>query len=131
LFAFIGTFTFVNFVLVRPPLMLNRMQLGFVYFVFAPSIVTTLLAGPVVARIGARRAVRSALALAGFGLPLLLTRDLPLMLGGMVLVAVGTFFAQAVATGFVSQAAPHNRGIASRVYLARYFLRGLLGPAVL
>src|SRR5437016_3688993 len=46
LFAFIGTFTFVNFVLVREPLMLNRMQLGFVYFVFAPSIVTTLLAGP-------------------------------------------------------------------------------------
>ena len=35
LFAFIGTFTFVNFVLVRPPLSLGRMDLGFVYFVFA------------------------------------------------------------------------------------------------
>src|SRR5206468_6218533 len=35
LFAFIGTFTFVNFVLVREPFMLSRMQLGFVYFVFA------------------------------------------------------------------------------------------------
>ena len=34
LFAFIGTFTFVNFVLVRPPLSLGRMDLGFVYFVF-------------------------------------------------------------------------------------------------
>ncbi|MHC2276497.1 MFS family permease [Bradyrhizobium diazoefficiens] len=41
LFAFIGTFTYVNFVLVRPPLSLGMMQLGFVYFVFAPSIVTT------------------------------------------------------------------------------------------
>src|ERR1700730_11116875 len=29
LFAFIGTFTFVNFVLVRPPLSLGRMDLGF------------------------------------------------------------------------------------------------------
>jgi len=131
LFAFIGTFTFVNFVLVRPPLMLNRMQLGFVYFVFAPSIVTTLLAGPVVARIGARRAIRAALALAGFGLPLLLTRDLPLVLSGMVLVAVGTFFAQAIATGFVGQSAHHGRGIASGVYLACYFLGGLIGTAVL
>jgi len=45
LFAFIGTFTFVNFILVRPPLQLGMMDLGFVYFVFLPSIVTTLLAG--------------------------------------------------------------------------------------
>src|SRR5712672_150227 len=45
LFAFIGTFTFVNFVLVRPPLSLGMMDLGFVYLVFAPSVVTTLLAG--------------------------------------------------------------------------------------
>lgn len=131
LFAFIGTFTFVNFVLVREPLMLNRMQLGFVYFVFAPSIVTTLLAGPVVNRIGARVAIPAALAIATIGLPMLLTRDLPLVLAGMVLVAVGTFFAQAVATGFVGQAAQRNRGIASGVYLACYFLGGLVGTAVL
>ena len=45
LFAFIGTFTYVNFVLVRPPCRSARWQLGFVYFVFLPSIVTTLLAG--------------------------------------------------------------------------------------
>ena len=45
LFAFIGTFTYVNFVLVRPPLSLGPMELGFVYFVFLPSVVTTLLAG--------------------------------------------------------------------------------------
>ena len=41
LFAFIGTFTFVNFVLVRPPLSLGMMQLGLVYVVFLPSILTT------------------------------------------------------------------------------------------
>ena len=49
LFAFIGTFTYVNFVLVRAPLSLGMMELGFVYFVFLPSIVTTPLAGRVVA----------------------------------------------------------------------------------
>ena len=41
LFAFIGTFTYVNFVLVREPLSLGQMALGSVYFVFLPSIVTT------------------------------------------------------------------------------------------
>ena len=45
LFAFIGTFTYVNFVLVREPLSLSRMALGFVYFVFLPSVLTTPLAG--------------------------------------------------------------------------------------
>jgi len=131
LFAFIGTFTFVNFVLVRPPPMLNRMQLGLVYFVFAPSVVTTLLAGPVVNRLGPRAAIAAALTIAGIALPLLLTERLPFVLTGMVLVAIGTFFAQAVATGFVGQVAQQNRGIASGIYLACYFLGGLVGTAVL
>ena len=131
LFAFIGTFTFVNFVLVREPLMLNRMQLGLVYFVFAPSIVTTLLAGPVVmrhrrspcdpGRVGCRRR-RPAAAVdarppagawwhgAGRGRHVFRTgrRHWLRRPGG-----------------------PANRGIASGVYLACYFLGGLVGTAIL
>lgn len=131
LFAFIGTFTYVNFVLVRPPLSLDRMQLGFVYFVFLPSIVTTLLAGNAVTRFGFRISLWGALALALAGLPLLLLPSLPAVMCGMVMVGVGTFFAQAVATGFVGRAATVNRGVASGVYLACYFLGGLAGTAVL
>lgn len=131
LFAFIGTFTFVNFVLVRPPLSLSMMDLGLVYFVFLPSIVTTLLAGKAVARIGYRSTIWGALAVAGSGLPLMLTAHLAAVLTGMVLFGVGTFFAQAVATGFVGQTATENRGIASGTYLACYFCGGLVGTAVL
>lgn len=131
LFAFIGTFTFVNFVLVRPPLSLGMMDLGLVYFVFLPSIVTTLLAGRVAARLGTRPTIWSALAVAGLGLPLMLAPHLGAVLAGMVLVGVGTFFAQAAATGFVGQAATDNRGIASGTYLACYFGGGLVGTAVL
>jgi len=131
LFAFIGTFTFVNFVLVRPPLSLGRMDLGFVYFVFLPSIVTTLMAGAAVARFGTRPAIWAALLVAGLGLPLLLSSHLSAVLIGMVLVGVGTFFAQAGATGFVGRAASENRGVASGTYLACYFFGGLAGSAVL
>jgi MFS transporter, YNFM family, putative membrane transport protein len=131
LFAFIGTFTYVNFVLVRSPLSLGMMDLGFVYFVFLPSVVTTLLAGRVVALIGTRPAIWGALAVAVIGLPLLLSRHLADVLAGMVLVGVGTFFAQAVATGFVGQAARDNRGVASGTYLACYFAGGLVGSALL
>lgn len=131
LFAFIGTFTYVNFVLVREPLSLTRMDLGFVYFVFLPSIVTTLLAGAAVARLGTRPVLWSGLALAGLGLPLLLVPNLVAVLAGMVLVGVGTFFAQATATGFVGRAATADRGAASGIYLASYFFGGLVGSAAL
>jgi MFS transporter, YNFM family, putative membrane transport protein len=131
LFAFIGTFTYVNFVLVRSPLSLGMMDIGFVYFVFLPSIVTTLMAGRAVALFGTRPAIWGALALAAIGLPLLLSSYLADVLAGMVLVGVGTFFAQAAATGFVGQAAQHNRGVASGTYLACYFAGGLVGSAIL
>jgi predicted MFS family arabinose efflux permease len=131
LFAFIGTFTFVNFVLVRPPLSLGMMDLGLVYFVFLPSVVTTLLAGKVASRLGTRPTIWGSLAVAAIGLPLMLASHLGEVLAGMVLVGAGTFFAQAAATGFVGQAAAENRGVASGTYLACYFCGGLIGTAVL
>jgi predicted MFS family arabinose efflux permease len=131
LFAFIGTFTYVNFVLVRGPFDVGSMTLGYVYFVFLPSIVTTPLAGQVVRRFGARPALWAGLAIAAAGLPLLLSASLTLLLAGLVLVGVGTFLAQAIATGFVSRTAASDRGAASGLYLACYFFGGLVGAAVL
>ncbi len=130
LFAFIGTFTYVNFVLVDAPFGLDPMILGLVYFVFAPSIVTTPLAGRAARRFGTRHLLLAALAAAALGLPLLLLHALPALLAGLVLVAAGTFMAQAGATAFVSAAATGDRGAASGLYLASYFLGGLAGAAV-
>ena len=48
-----------------------------------------------------------------------------------MLVGVGTFFAQAAATGFVGHVATTDRGSASGIYLACYFFGGLVGTAVL
>ena len=131
LFAFIGTFTYVNFVLVREPLVLSRMAVGFVYFVFLPSIMTTPFAGAAAQRFGTRTVLWGALALAGAGLPLLLLPNLPAVIAGLMLVGVGTFFAQAAATGFVGRAATGDRGSASGTYLACYFAGGLIGSALL
>ena len=131
LFAFIGTFTFVNFVLIQSPLSLSPMQVGFVYFVFLPSIFTTPLAGAAVQRWGTCSALWLGLGIAAIGLPLLVTSYLPAVMTGLALVGVGTFFAQATATGFVSRAASTDRGSASGLYLASYFFGGLVGSAVL
>ena len=131
LFAFIGTFTYVNFVLAGSPFMIGAMMLGFVYLVFLPPILTTPLAGRAVRWVGTRPTMWSSLAVAGLGLPLMLTSSLMAVLTGMVLVGVGTFFAQATATAFVGRAASADRGAASGIYLACYFSGGLVGSAVL
>jgi YNFM family putative membrane transporter len=129
LFAFIGTFTYVNFVLVGAPFMVGAMALGFAYFVFLPSIITTPLAGRTVAAFGPT--FWGALGLAALGLPLVLLPSLEAVLVGLVFIGIGTFFAQAIATGFVGRAATSNRGAARGLYLASYFFGGLVGSAAL
>jgi predicted MFS family arabinose efflux permease len=131
LFAFIGTFTYVNFVLAREPIALSAMGLGLVYFVFLPSLFTTPLAGRVIARFGTQRSFRTSLAAAGVGLPLLLVPHLAAVVVGLACVGAGTFFAQATATGFVGRAATADPGSASGMYLASYFFGGLVGAAVI
>jgi YNFM family putative membrane transporter len=131
LFAFIGVFTYVNFVLARSPIALPAMTLGLVYFVFAPSMITTPIAGKIANRFGPRPAFWGSLGLAGVGLPLLVTGNIVAIVAGLTLVGVGTFFAQAVATGFVGRAAKQDRAAASGLYLACYYLGGLAGAAVL
>lgn len=131
LFVFIGTFTYVNFQLVAAPLSLSPMALGLVYFVFLPSMLTTPLAGRVAAGLGPRFGIDATLVLAILGLLLLLTSRLPIVLGGMALVAIGTFLAQAIATGHVSRIASRDRAAASGIYLASYYAGGLAGSFVI
>jgi predicted MFS family arabinose efflux permease len=84
-----------------------------------------------VERFGTRPTFWGALSLAGAGLPLLLLPHLLAVIAGLMLVGVGTFFAQATATGFVGRAATTDRGSASGIYLACYFLGGIVGSIVL
>ena len=53
------------------------------------------------------------------------------MLAGLALVAVGTFLAQAIATGHVGRTATRDKAAASGIYLASYYAGGLVGSFVL
>ncbi|AWN44040.1 MFS transporter [Methylobacterium durans] len=131
LFAFLGTFTYVNFVLTGSPFLVGPMTLGFIYFVFLPSLITTPLAGHVSGRLGFRRGLAAGLLIAALGLPLLNLPSLPFVLAGLVLVGIGTFLAQAIATGVVGRFAMGERASASGLYLLFYYLGGLAGTAIL
>jgi YNFM family putative membrane transporter len=131
LFGFIGVFTYVGFVLMNPPNMLSMTALGLVFLVFLPSMVTTPMAGPAVRTIGPGAAASASLALALAGLVLLLLSSLWAVIAGMTLVGIGTFFAQAVATGHVGRVAAGDKAAASGLYLSSYYCGGLAGAAVI
>jgi MFS transporter, YNFM family, putative membrane transport protein len=131
LFGFIGVFTYVGFVLMRPPHALSMTALGLVFLVFLPSMITTPLAGSVARSTGPGPACSISLAVALLGLVLLLVPSLFSVIAGMTLVGVGTFFAQAVATGHVGRIAKGHKAAASGLYLSSYYFGGLAGAAVI
>ena len=120
----------MNFVLVEAPLALSMMSVGLVYFVFVPSVIVTPQAGRLIALFGTRGTIWVGLGLALLALPLLLSQQLTLVLVAMSMIGVGTFLAQATATGYVNRIA-RDRTAASGVYLAAYFSGGLVGTALL
>lgn len=131
LFGFIGVFTYVGFVLMRPPHALSMSALGLVFLVFAPSMLTTPIAGKITDRFGPGITVPASLALAMSGLVLVSLASLPMIMIGLVLIGVGTFFAQAVATGHVGRIAEGDKVAASGLYLSSYYCGGLIGAALI
>lgn len=131
LFGFIGVFTYVGFVLMRPPHALSMTALGLVFLVFLPSMITTPLAGTMTRSTGPGPACAISLAVALLGLALLLVPSLFSVIAGMTLVGIGTFFAQAVATGHVGRIAKGHKAAASGLYLSSYYCGGLAGAAVI
>jgi predicted MFS family arabinose efflux permease len=129
LFVFIGTYTYVNFQLVA--LGVAPMALGLVYLVFLPSILTTPFAGRLAGHVGSPAGIVLTLGMAVIGLLALLSTNLPIILTGLALVAVGTFLAQAIATGIVGRRARSDKAGASGIYLASYYAGGLIGSLVL
>ena len=88
------------------------MQIGFVYLVFLPSILTTALGGRLAEQFGPRAVAGGALILAALGAPALVLPKTAWFLAGLARLAVRTFLAQAVTTGFVGSRGagrPHCR----------------------
>lgn len=127
LFAFVGTFTYVNFVLAMEPFGLPQATIGLVYFVFIPSVFTTPIAGTAVRRYGSRPVFWGSMALTIAGLILLVLSHLPSLLAGLAAIGVGLFFAQAAATAYVGRTATHDHAAANGIYLTSYYLGGLGG----
>ena len=131
LFGFIGTFTYVNFRLSRPPFDLSPSTLGLLYTVFVVSLVATPAAGLTIKRFGHRLALLAGSGISVAGVIMTLSDALPIVMTGLALVGGGTFFCQAVATGFTGHIAKHAKAAASGLYLTAYYAGGIVGATSL
>lgn len=125
-FAFLGTFSYIDFRLQLPPFSLSPMITGLVYCVWVMGA-----AGPAAGRLAGRRGWRAValggLGVAATGVGLSLVDVLPLVLVGLALVTLGNFSGVTAAQLGVAESSASDRGLASALYFSAYYLAGALG----
>jgi len=128
-FAFMGTFSYVDFRLERPPFSLPPAVTGLVFLVWVMGA-----AGPAAGQAADRRGWR-AVALAGLGIAatgvgLSLFDVLPIALLGLALITLGNFSGVTAAQLGVAGSTEQDRGLASALYFSAYYVAGAIGSYV-
>ena len=126
-FAFQATFTYLPFRLDRPPFDFSSTLIGLTYVTYSAGVLSSTVAG----WLSRKRGLVAALLL-GFGLTiagngLTLFPQVPLIVGGLLVLCFGNFLVQGLAVGHVATAAESERAGANALYLLLYYLGGSLG----
>lgn len=125
-FTFVGLFSFITFRLEEPPFRfgVTANSLLFLLWIFGA---VGPVAGRLADRLGWQRVACAALVLAGLGVMTSLAPSLPVIVGGLALVAVAMFSAVTAAQTGVALSTDVDRGVASAVYFSLYYGAGALG----
>lgn len=130
LFSVVATFTYVNFLLARPPYGLDTAALGAIFVVYLAGVAASPVAGRLVGRFGHRLVMAGGVVLSCAGLALTLHPSLPAIIAGLALACGGIFVCQSVTTGFIAVAADRARSAAVGLYVTAYYLGGSAGAVV-
>jgi len=129
-FAFLGQFTYIPYHLERAPYELSPLHTGLVFLVYSAGIVSSPLSGAITRRLGARGAIGAGTVVAAVGMAGTLSPALPILIAALLTFCFGYFVAQSAATTYVATRAERERGSATAVYLAAYYLGGSLGATL-
>jgi YNFM family putative membrane transporter len=124
-FTFVGIFSFTPYRLERAPFDLGLATSSLVFLFWLLGAVTPLI-GRLADRVGWRRLAVTALALVGAAIALTLSSQLPIVLLGLALLALGNFGGVTAAQIGVSEATAVDRGAASAIYFCIYYATGSL-----
>jgi predicted MFS family arabinose efflux permease len=128
LFAQVALFTYVTFHLAAPPFGLGAGALSAIFTVYLLGAAVTPVAGGWIGRVGARRTLAAALAVAIVGCGLELAPSVGGVVAGLALCASAVFVAQSAAASHLNEVVPpHLRSVAAGAYLSSYYLGGAVG----
>lgn len=127
LFSFVSSLTYVNFYLASPPFNLSPAGLGSIFFVYLFGVVTSPLAGRLIARFGRRAVVSGTISLWGLGLLVTLIPSLSAVIAGLSIAAASGFVTQTCATSFLASEATQGRSSAVGLYVTCYYIGGSIG----
>jgi predicted MFS family arabinose efflux permease len=128
LFTLVATFSYITFHLAAPPFALSTKQLSYLFAVYLCGLGATLIAGTVLARVGLRHGMITAIAACITGAALTLASSLVVAALGLAILASGVFVAQTCANSFLRDAAPAgSRVSAAGMYICSYYIGGTMG----
>ena len=130
LFGLVTMFTYVNFHLAAPPYGLHSGQLGLVFCVYLIGIAVTPTAGWWIDRLGQRRMLMLATAVAALGCLVTLVPSVWAVVLGLAVFCSGAFICQAAATSYVGLVAGANRSSAAGLYLTFYYVGAAVGAVL-
>jgi MFS transporter, YNFM family, putative membrane transport protein len=128
LFALVATFSYITFYLSAAPFHFSSEQLSYLFAVYLCGLGTTLVAGTVLARVGLRVGMMTAIAACMTGVGLTLVPSLGIVAVGLAVAASGVFVAQTCANSFLRDAAPAGTRVsAAGMYICSYYVGGTVG----
>jgi MFS transporter, YNFM family, putative membrane transport protein len=128
-FGFIGTFTYLPYYLTGPAFKLPTITLGLVYLLWLTGVFSPV-AGSVANRIGARRAIAYSMSLAAVGLLITLIPNLPIVIFGLGLLAMGMFSTVPAVNLYLGEQTTQAKGTAASMYLSLYYFGGSFGAVL-
>jgi len=128
LFTLVSTFSYITFYLAAAPFHLSTARISYLFAVYLIGLVATLAMGTILARIGLRHGMLTAIGCCLTGLGLTLVHQLVVVAIGLAFASSGVFIAQTCANSFLRDAAPAgSRVSAAGLYICTYYIGGTFG----
>jgi YNFM family putative membrane transporter len=126
-FAFTAVFTYLPYLLSRPPFSLPVEKSSLVYLAYAAGVTSSMIAGRLAARRNVIILIRVGILIACTGCAVTLVPSLGAVVLGCVVLCTGMFFVQGLAPGYVNRTAVHARAAANALYQTAYYIGAMLG----
>lgn len=126
-FIFVGLYNYVTYLLTAPPFSLPTVLIGMLFLTYLPGTISSTLAGKAATTWSQRTTIGIGIALMVCGTLLMLMSTLVTIIGGLLVLSFGFFFAHSALNAWVSKKALFAKASASGIYFTSYYIGGSLG----